>query len=93
MFKQICIHIADYMSHCVNKYRSICIAPKRIKNCTPLYEYNFEYPMVKWSIPLVKIPARYYNWYMMRKNSVPPQILAHILYAQLKVYKNSTAAH
>ena len=50
--------------------------------------------MVKWSITLVKIPARYYTWYMMRKNSVPPQILTHIyMCAQLKVYKNSTAAH
>ena len=58
---------------------------------TPLYD--FEYPMVKWSIPLVETPARYYTWYMMRKIAYPPKYSLIYMCAQLKVYKNSTAAH
>ena len=60
---------------------------------TPLYEYDFEYPMVQWSIPLVEIPARYYTWYMMRKIAYPPKYSLIYMCVQLKVYIKSTAAH
>ena len=59
----------------------------------PFYKYDFEYPMVKWSITLVEIPARYYTWYMMRKIAYPPKYSLVYMCAQLNVYKNSTAAH
>ena len=60
---------------------------------TPLYEYCFEYPMIKWSIPLVLVPASYYNWYMMRKIAYPRKYSLMYMCAQLKVYKKSTASY